>query len=261
VGSGGLGDVSVEEIYVNPATRAISSFTPTIPGSGIMATTFPKSPDSTFPASENTAGNILVETPEGNITTAAAGILQIPLNGNISAAGTVTLTAGTEETGGNVFYLGNIDVSGSGVIGNTVQLKATGNVTGSIVARNNLNITAGHTVSVSAFSLGQISVNADKIDTSELISFGELSIVGDVNDSELQSQNVNTTGGVTGSQVGFSKGTSANTTSQGLAEDLAARILGLAKASTNEEAGGEPGPGGSPQIKQFTGRVTVLPPK
>jgi filamentous hemagglutinin family protein len=261
VGSGGLGDVSVEEISVDPATRAITSFTPTIPGSGILATTFPRSPDSTFPPSQNPVGNILVETPEGDITTTAAGILQIPLNGNVSAAGTVTLTAGTEDASGDVLFLGNTDVSGSGVIGNSVQLKATGDITGSIVARDNLYITAGNTVSVSAFSLGQISINADKIDTSELISFGDLNIVGNVTDSQLLSQNVNTSGGVTGSQEGFSAGTSANATSQGLSEDLATKTLGLANAGTNDEVGAESGPGGSPQIKRFTGRVTVLPAK
>ena len=50
---------------------------PTIPGSGILATTFPASMDSVFPASRNHVGDILVETPRGDIRASAGGVVQI----------------------------------------------------------------------------------------------------------------------------------------------------------------------------------------
>ena len=132
VGAGGQGLAAVEEFHVDPVTHALSSYTATIPGSGVLATTFPVSLEPYFPTSKNTVGNILVETPRGNITATAAGIVQLPLNGSGPKAGTVTLLAGTEEANGQVLYPGNIDVSGSGVIGGSVELKATGNIKGLI---------------------------------------------------------------------------------------------------------------------------------
>ena len=46
-GNGGLGSVPVEKIFVNPVTRQIETYTPTIPGSGILATTVAGSDFST----------------------------------------------------------------------------------------------------------------------------------------------------------------------------------------------------------------------
>ncbi|MEI9962337.1 MAG: hypothetical protein WDM76_14735 [Limisphaerales bacterium] len=79
-----------------------------IPGSGILATTFPAAQNPTFPMSQNTVGNILVETPRGNIKASAGGIIQLPLNGANSGESTVEILAGYElqDANGNSLLAG-----------------------------------------------------------------------------------------------------------------------------------------------------------
>jgi len=93
-GTGANGKVVVNEFYVDQG----QIFNPSqlIPGSGILATTF-NSP------SVNTLGNILVETPEGNIIASLGGILQFSQNGVNSPDATVQLLTGYElrDTQGN----------------------------------------------------------------------------------------------------------------------------------------------------------------
>lgn len=261
VGAGGQGAVEVEEIYVDPQTRKIVSYIPTIPQSGILATTFPQSGNPAFPTSKSTVGNILVETPQGDITTHAAGIEQIPYNGSSATAGAITLTAGSKDAAGHVLYAGNIDLSGTGVIGNNIKVSATGTVTGAIIARSKLDIDALGISGLVAFTPGTLTIHAQDIDQSKLIGIQEILAVGDVRNSDLLSQLVSTTGQVTGSQVGFAAGTAANATSQGLSLDLAAKTLSLAEGASGSEEDAGPEAEGKPHIQHFTGRVTVLPPQ
>src|SRR5262249_1789686 len=150
------------------------SYTPTIPGSGILATTFPPAFDPAFPNSRNTVGNIIVETPHGDIKASAGGIVQIPLNGVGNKLGTVTLTAGTKDAEGNVIYVGNIDASGSGVIGSTVKLEASGDIKGLVFARGNLDIKADQNVSVTAVAGGNAAVSAGETITGTIIGIGSV---------------------------------------------------------------------------------------
>ncbi len=69
-GNGGSGYVIVQKFSVH--NHQVTASTATIPGSGILATTFPDSTSS--------VGNILVETPNGNIIANSGGIVQIALN-------------------------------------------------------------------------------------------------------------------------------------------------------------------------------------
>ena len=94
-GNGGTGSVGVEEIYVDPVTYQVYTYSPTIPLSGILALTFPPRSQS-FPAPEYSVGNILVDAPQGNITGAAAGVVQLALNNSDSSGATVTLLAGKQ---------------------------------------------------------------------------------------------------------------------------------------------------------------------
>ena len=81
-GNGGAGYVIVNSYTVDPNTRAVTADAPTIPGSGILATTFPNAPSS------QGVGNILVEAPHGSVNASAGGIVQLPLNtGGGSGAG------------------------------------------------------------------------------------------------------------------------------------------------------------------------------
>jgi len=350
VGTGGQGSAAVEEIYVNPTTRNISSYTVTIPGDGILATTFPKSLDPAFPTSQNSVGNILVETPQGNITSTSAGIVQIPLNSSSVSSGSVTLLAGyelrdsngqavsaaagqptvqelsTSAPGANtpvrlvvingdkiqasasvwptlLTLLGlpandsqvinitvsanktrfenavtgngpglanynfmslisaarNIDVTGGGVIGANVQLKATGDIKGSIVARNNLNISALQNVSVSAFANGNTFVNAGDTVSGTFIGLGEININADSIQAALLSQNITTVGDVTSSQIGFAPITVANATSQSESADSAAKASTAFEDTSGDGDGHGKGEGGKPKLVSI-GRVTVLPP-
>jgi len=349
VGTGGQGSATVDEIYVNPATHKISAYTVTIPGSGILATTFPESLDPAFPTSQNTVGDILVETPQGNITSTSAGIVQIPLNGSSVSSGQVTLLAGYElrdasglavaaagpsvveelsastpganalprrvvingdpiqvsagvwprllallglpanesqiinikvsanQTGfanavtgdgtglANYNFISmvsaakNIDVTGGGVIGANVQLKATGDIKGSIVARNNLDLSALQNVSASAFANGETTVNAGETVSGTLIGLGGINVNAGSIKADLLSQNITAIGDVTSSQIGFAPITVANAASQSESADSTAKA-GTAFADTcgNGDGHGKR-QGGGPKLVS-SGRVTVLPP-
>jgi filamentous hemagglutinin family protein len=87
-GDGGNGSVIVFKYFVNPGTLRGSSSVVTIPGSGILA--------ATFPDSSSLVGNILVETPNGNIAANIGGITQYHLNDVNNSDASVTLLAGYE---------------------------------------------------------------------------------------------------------------------------------------------------------------------
>ncbi|HVV71940.1 MAG TPA: hypothetical protein VHI52_10645, partial [Verrucomicrobiae bacterium] len=257
-GTGSGGAATVEKIYVDPVTRQVLTYAPTIPGSGILATTFPPSLDPRFPRSVNTVGDILVETPQGNIIASAGGILQIPLNGVGNSSGTVTLRAGTKDLSGNVIYLGNIDASGSGVIGGSVDLEASGDITGLVFARDNLNISAIQNVNVTALAVGNANVGAGGNVSGTIIGVGSVSASGANVDAALLSQNVNASGNVSSSQIGFSQGTAASAASQGLQNNELSKTLASA-GGDNEEADTKK-KRSAPRLASTTGRVTVILP-
>ena len=257
-GTGGSGAATVEKIYVDPVTRQIRTYAPTIPGSGILATTFPPSLDPTFPSSANNVGNILVETPQGDIIASAGGIVQIPLNGVGNSLGTVTLRAGTKDADGNVIYVGNIDASGSGVIGSTVKLEASGDIKGLVFARGNLDIDANQNVSVTALAGGNAAVSAGETISGTIVGVGSVSASGATVDASLLSQNVSASGDVSSAQQGFAQGNAAASTSQSLASDDKAKEATAEKKSDEDELAKKRQPG--PRLAKTTGRVTVILP-
>jgi filamentous hemagglutinin family protein len=103
-GSGGSGYVIVNSYTVDPVTHGVQLYNATIPGSGILTTTFPSDPDRTI-------GNILVEAPNGNINASQGGIVQLPLNQTKSPDAIVQLLAGLElqDVNGNVLTAGAIN--------------------------------------------------------------------------------------------------------------------------------------------------------
>ncbi|MEI6779560.1 MAG: filamentous hemagglutinin N-terminal domain-containing protein [Verrucomicrobiota bacterium] len=261
-GTGANGYVAVEKIYVDPATRQILTYIPAIPGSGILATTFPPSLDPGFPASRNLVGNILVETPRGSIIASAGGIVQVPLNGIQNNDATVTLTAGTRDASGNVQYVGNIDATGSGVIGSKVKLDATGNITGVVFARVDANITAHEDANVTVFAEHNVSVNAGGTISGTIIGLGGINASGSAVDAALLSQNVSASGNVASAQIGFAPNSAASAASQGLQNDAPAKMLASAKAGSEDEDPTRKQRSNLPRLTKTTGRVTViLPPK
>jgi len=88
-GTGGSGYVVVNSFTVDPTTRKVTTDAPTIPGSGILATTFPND-------TGRKVGNILVETPNGNVSASSGGIVQLPLNEADNSQAVVVVLAGYE---------------------------------------------------------------------------------------------------------------------------------------------------------------------
>jgi hypothetical protein len=261
-GKGGSGAVAVEEFYVDPITGQIYSYEPVIPGSGILATTFPPR-DSSFPAPGTTVGNILVDAPQGNINASAGGILQLPLNGSDSSGATVNVLAGYDFVNGSPVFASDgrsIDASGSGVIGSTVNLKATGDIKGLVFARNNANVSSQQNAEVTVLAEGIATVSAGGNVSGTIIGMGGISASGSSVDASLLSQNISTSGNVTSSQVGFAQGTAANSASQGLANNASTQ----AAAAASDPGADDPNKkkGREIVLAQKVSRVTViLPPK
>jgi hypothetical protein len=257
-GTGGGGAATVQKVYVNPVTRQVLTDVETIPGSGILATTFPPSLNSAFPRSVTTVGDILVETPRGDIIASSGGIVQIPLNGIGSSLGTVTLRAGAKDANGNVIYVGNIDASGSGVIGSSVKLDASGDIKGLVFARGNLDISAKNNVNVTALAGGNAAVSAGDTISGTIIGIGSVAASGATVDAALLSQNVSTSGDASASQQGFAQGAAASSTSQSLASDDKAKEATSQKKDEEDDLAKKQKPG--PRIAKTTGRVTVILP-
>ena len=70
VGNGGSGFAVVNSFYVDPVSRQVTTQTPTIPGSGILQTSY------------NQTGNALVEALTGNVSIGVGGIKQVLFKGS-----------------------------------------------------------------------------------------------------------------------------------------------------------------------------------
>ena len=150
-GNGGVGYVNVDAVQLDPQTGALVTVpTVGIPGSGILATTLPNT--------DARLGNILVETPRGNITASQGGVLQISFNGTPDASAIAVLLAGYElqDAHGNPVLAAeannpaaatalvsanrDIDAGGSGIIAQNILARATGEVQGLFVGFHSVNL-------------------------------------------------------------------------------------------------------------------------
>jgi filamentous hemagglutinin family protein len=258
-GTGASGVATVEKIYVDPVTREILSYAPTIPGSGILATTFPRSLAPGFPASRNTVGDILIETPKGDIIASAGGVVQLPLNGVNENSGNVTLRAGTRAPDGTVIHEGNIDASGSGVIGSNVKIEATGDIDGVIFARDNLDLKAVQNVSVIALAGGRADVGGGGTISGTIIGVGSVNVSGATVDAALLSQNISASGDVSSAQTGFAQGAAAASTSQSQQGEEPVKAASATQAA-EEGDDARKKPRELPVLARTVGRVTVILP-
>ena len=225
-GSGGSGFVVLTAYYVDPLTRQVYVDNPTIPGSGILATTFPAR-DARYPAPVRSIGNILVEAVNGNIVASKGGIVQLVLNGENDLNSTVAVLAGYElrdQNGQRVdaAHLAdgsavkvsdgrNIDASGSGVIAQNAVLKASGKIDGVIFARGNIDLAAVGNVNVTALAQGNVNVNSGGTISGTIIGVGGINASGSSIEANLES-NAGVTGDTSGAK-GFAQGTTANSAS------------------------------------------------
>ncbi len=127
-GSGGNGYVIVYDFVVDPITRAVTSYAPTIPGSGILTTTFPND-------AGRVVGNILVETPNGNVNASQGGIVQLPLNNTKSPDAIVEVLAGLELHNLNGNILAAANMAQPTIQGSTVAA-AAGDLPNTVIIQN-----------------------------------------------------------------------------------------------------------------------------
>jgi hypothetical protein len=227
-------------------------------GSGIVAVSLPS---AYRPAGGGVVpGNITVNTPRGDIISSVAGILQVALDGNVSAGPTVTLTAGTPATDSSPAIPGNVYLGSSGLIGGTVNVTAQGNIQGLIISRQNSVINAAQNFSGTLLSAGSASVSAAGTVSGNIIGVGAVSVSGTISGANLLGQNVSVNSGAAQSTLGSTA--TGTATSQAAAQTASSDTRQLAQATTEDSSDDEKKKkGAKPNLTRRVGRVTVILPK
>ncbi len=252
-GTGGNGYLVVQKYSAKNGNVTYSQAT--IPGSGILATTFPNS--------SSPVGDILVETPNGNISANAGGIVELPLNDSDSSDALVTLLAGYEsdpDTGMPVLVSADrdINVSGSGVIAQNAVLKASGSVNGLIFAAGNIDVSAQQNVNVTALAQGTASVDAGGKISGTIIGVGGISASSSSGSIDASLLSSGTISGETSGQSGFTQGTTANAASAAASNESATQNAAI--TTTSDDTSDEKKNKKPVALAQKVGRVTVLLP-
>lgn len=214
-GEGGSGFVRVERVEQDPETGGVVVRKRGLPGSGILATSFPDTPGS--------VGDILVESPRGDVRAGLGGIAQVSFNGTPNLDGQVTVVAGTPAQNGAPAVEGNIRAGNSGVIGGNISLKATGDIAGVVVAQGNVDIDSSRNINVTAMASGNVSVSAAGSVSGTIISSGAVDAQGgSIDASMISSQGAS--------------GTSANGASVATTDSVAPSASAQAAAATSDKA-------------------------
>lgn len=256
-GTGGEGLVAVSKPYLDQKGGA-ASLTDVIPGSGILATSFP---ELVYGESSSQVGNITVQTPQGDITASKGGIVQLVLGPVARNDVTINLNAGSKNSDGTVAYVGNVDAAGSGVVGSQVDITATGNINGLVVASVSASVSALQNVNATVLSQGAATVSAGGTVSGTDVGTGVVSVTGgkDVA-SAFSSTLVNAVGAAPGSAATPTAPTPPS------ANPVEPQQLNPAQSNTDVASisgdGDDPlHPGRKPLIKEYVGRVTVLLPE
>jgi filamentous hemagglutinin family protein len=170
-GSGGAGQVLVVKPYLT-ANGDLGYFNDYIPGSGILATSFPQ----LLAGEPGQIGNITVLAPEGDINASHGGIVQIELSPVPNNDATINLEAGSKNSDGSVAYVGNVNASGSGVIGGQVNISATGSINGLVVASLGANVVALQNISATVLSQGGATVSAGGTVSGTIVGLGSVTV-------------------------------------------------------------------------------------
>ncbi len=249
----------------------VKSFSPTfsfpyepveyVYANGIVADTLaPLADGSLVPGAATFPGNITVLTPQGSIYASLGGILQESLSGTLLPGPTITLEAGTPAGGdwnstGLPVYAGSVQLGNSGVIGGTVNVRATGKVTGLLISSQNANVMSQSVGSLTVLSGGTANVSAQGS------SGGGITIIGaqGVNASGIGSgatvlgQNVSVNGAAATSTLGSSaSATGTSTAAAGVASSEAQQqVAGTDNGDDDQKKKKKPG------IRKIS-RVTVI---
>jgi len=220
-------------------------------GSGILAL----SPTAAYQvATGEKPGSITVETPNGNIVSTLGGISQFALDNNIAGGPTVNLTAGTTGVSASATE-GNINLGEGGVLGGTVNLKATGNISGLIVSRQSTTVTAVQNINVTVVSSGGASVSGGG-DVSGTVIGAEVNVSGGAITATLLSANVSANGGAAQSTLGVATASAASQSAANQSGNNTKQELAATDANPDDEKKRKVHP-----LMQRVKRVTVLLPK
>jgi hypothetical protein len=139
-GSGGAGLVWLERPYLDPATGVVSLPGFGLPLTGIIATSLPPGVPG---GSGLPPGDIVVETPNGDIRAASGGVSQLNFSSDRGAGSRIRLRAGSLNPDGSVAHAGNILAAAEGVVGLQLELWATGDVSGGFVSGGGTSVSGG----------------------------------------------------------------------------------------------------------------------
>lgn len=181
-GNGGSGYVSLNALEPGGAD-GLNGIAATIPGSGIIATTV-------F-GSHGTLGDITIKAPEGTVNASLGGVLQIAFNDADTKNNFVNVEAGKD-----------INASGSGIIGNNIQLKAGGNIVGLIIGSKSVDINSQHNVDVTAVSGGGVNINASGTVAGTIVGGGDVSVSGDSIEAAVMGGSVSAKGDTSSASLG-----------------------------------------------------------
>ena len=254
-GGGGSGAIKLNKPFWDAASGTIKVASVTIPGSGILATSYPDYPG--LPSSQ--VGNILIETPRGDIRAGQGGIVQLSFGSLDNPNATLTLSAGSTATDGTV-YKGSILASSSGILGKQVELKATGDVVGLIIAQGNLDISSKQNVNVVAIGQGAVTVNAAGSVGGTLVAAGGLTVGGggSFNANVISAPGAaNVNGSASGSTSTGSAAPVASTAGQSSTKQAETGVAGGTGAASEDDPKKKKN---LPTLVKRVGRVTVILP-
>jgi filamentous hemagglutinin family protein len=235
-GNGGSGYVSLTGLELNPKTAQLVTTPATLPGSGIMAWT--------LPGTTTQLGNITIDAPRGNVDASLGGVLQIGLNGH-DAGASVDINAG-----------GDINASGSGVIGGSIRLTAGGDITGVVIGQQGVQLNSRENVAVTVFSGGNVNISASGTVSGTVVGAGTVDVSSDSITAALTGNSVAASGQTAGAAIGIPQSNVAHIDSEGQ------NNTGTNATQTVRHSLAENGASGRPSIplSQKVGRVTVILP-
>jgi filamentous hemagglutinin family protein len=258
VGSGGNSYVGVSILRIDPGTGLPYASEAYIFGSGVVTTSLTK--DLQTSGSNPLPGNITVLTPQGNIASDKAGVLQMAMDGNLPPGPTITLVAGTKPSATSPGYAGNIDVGDSGVIGGAVTMTAQGSIEGLVVSRQSTTINAAQNFNGTILSAGTANIAAGGTVSGTVIGVSGISASGAKIDASLLSQNVSVGGGASTSTLGSSAtGTAASqSAAQQASNDTKEQVAQSSSPAADDDQKRKPAK--RPALVRRVGRVTVILP-
>ncbi len=256
-GTGGSGSVLVTKPYLN-ANGQEEFLNDVIPGSGILATSYPQ---LAFGETSGQIGNITVETPQGNIVANQGGIAQLALGPVAHNNATIDLVAGSKNSDGSVAFLGDVEASGSGVIGGQVNISATGDIVGLIVASAGANINALQNVSATVLSQGSATVSAGGTVSGTVVGVGSVSVSGasDVA-AAFSASGVSTSGATSGAAVAAAPVASNSSATAATAQQVTQSTQSNSDLAANDNGNEDDKKKKKKQLMEYAGRVTVLLP-